>query len=134
MEATQEIQITLDNATYWAWQRKQSLFDRLATCVLSRWVAALLLFAFFVYRAAINNGMRSVSVGLHLVSYFLGLFMLDHFLGFISPKDESDIPNPRTVLPMKRNEEFKPFRRAVREFDLWYLQMQILGKHICQGL
>ena len=52
----QEARIALDNATYWAWQQKQSLFDRLAAFVLSRWIIAFLLFAFFVYRAAINNG------------------------------------------------------------------------------
>ena len=45
--------------------------------------------------------------------------MLDKFLGFISPKDEEDVMTTTPVLPTTQNEEFKPFRRAVKELDLW---------------
>ena len=55
-----------------------------------------------------------IIIGFHIISYFLGLYMLDKFLGFISPKDEEDV-----ILPTRETEEFKPFRRAVRELDLW---------------
>ncbi len=45
--------------------------------------------------------------------------MLDKFLGFISPKDEEDVMTNNTVLPRYENDEFRPFRRAVKELDLW---------------
>ncbi len=96
----------------------QCVIDQLATYVLVRWVIAFLLLSVFVYRAAINQGKRCrvKRVGFHVISYFLGLYMLDKFLGFISPKDEDDV----TILPTREGEEFKPFRRAIKELDLWY--------------
>ena len=54
-----------------------------------------------------------------MISYFLGLFMLDKFLGFISPKDEEDVTSSGAILPTRQNDEFRPFRRAVKELDLW---------------
>ncbi len=53
--------------------------------------------------------------------------MLDKFLGFISPKDEEDVMGVDSVLPTRENDEFRPFRRAVRELDLWYSSAMQLG-------
>eukprot|EP00826_Nyctotherus_ovalis_P037182 TRINITY_DN3377_c0_g1_i2.p2 TRINITY_DN3377_c0_g1~~TRINITY_DN3377_c0_g1_i2.p2 ORF type:complete len:186 (-),score=35.48 TRINITY_DN3377_c0_g1_i2:135-692(-) len=85
----------------------QLYVDRYVIYPKARWVFAGVVFLIYVYRAYVNNG-------LHVISYFLGLYMLDKFLGFISPKNEEDV-----ILPTRQNEEFKPFRRAVRELDLW---------------
>ena len=70
--------------------------------------------------ALIKVSPRSIIVlGFHIISYFLGLYMLDKFLGFISPKDEEDVTSSGSVLPTRESDEFRPFRRAVKELDLW---------------
>ena len=126
LENQEEDKTMIDNAIYYAWRRLQSLIDRLAIYPCARWLIALIFFSVFVYRAAINDGMVYATLGFHVLSYFLGLYMLDKFLGFISPKDEEDVLTyDGTVLPTREGEEFKPFKRAVKELDLWYSQITI---------
>jgi len=62
------------------------------------------------------------------VAYSLGIYLLNLFLAFISPKfdpsldtdtDMEDGSMPST-LPTKSNEEFKPFVRRLPEFKFWH--------------
>lgn len=105
-----------------AWQNVQRIVDRYAIYPKSRWLVTGLLFLIYVYRAYINQGRElhlRILIGFHIISYFLGLYMLDKFLGFISPKEEEDVMSNSSVLPIYENDEFRPFRRAVKELDLW---------------
>jgi hypothetical protein len=61
-----------------------------------------------------------------------GIFLLNQTLAFLTPKidpayelDTSDAEEPgggagAGILPMKSNEEFKPFIRRLPEFKFWY--------------
>ena len=117
----EEASSVLDGATYLVWHKVQWVVDRLTIYPVARWLLALCLFGFYVYRAVINQGKEGQGsrVGFHIISYFLGLFLLDKILGFISPKNEEDVMSTDSVLPTTQNDEFKPFRRAVKELDLW---------------
>ena len=55
-EAEAEAESAIDNASYWIWQKIQLVVDRLAPYTFTRWVFAIFLFSFYVYRAAINQG------------------------------------------------------------------------------
>lgn len=64
------------------------------------------------------------------VAYSLGIYLLNLFLAFISPKFdpslESDtdmedgMPSGQSSLPTKSDEEFKPFVRRLPEFKFWH--------------
>jgi hypothetical protein len=67
---------------------------------------------------------------MHTVAYSLGIYLLNLFLAFISPKFdpslESDtdmedgMPAGSSSLPTKSDEEFKPFVRRLPEFKFWH--------------
>nr|CAG4642121.1 EOG090X0FVI [Eurycercus lamellatus] len=63
--------------------------------------------------------------GWYIVTYALGIYHLNLFIAFLSPKidpamsdfeDSEDGPE----LPTKVNEEFRPFIRRLPEFKFWY--------------
>ena len=55
--------------------------------------------------------------GFYIVTYGLGIFLLNLFIGFLSPLEE-DVDGP--VLPLNDVDEFKPFIRRLPEFKFWY--------------
>lgn len=66
----------------------------------------------------------------HTVAYSLGIYLLNLFLAFISPKFdpsletdtdmEDGMPSGQSSLPTKSDEEFKPFVRRLPEFKFWH--------------
>jgi hypothetical protein len=62
------------------------------------------------------------------VAYALGIYLLNLFLAFLSPKFdpsndalEHDMEDGTVgTLPTKQDEEFKPFIRRLPEFKFWY--------------
>lgn len=66
----------------------------------------------------------------HTVAYSLGIYLLNLFLAFISPKFdpsletdtdmEDGMPAGQSSLPTKSDEEFKPFVRRLPEFKFWH--------------
>ncbi|KAK4956869.1 hypothetical protein LTR10_006398 [Elasticomyces elasticus] len=64
-----------------------------------------------------------------VVAYSLGIYLLNLFLAFISPKfdpslssdeDMEDGSNLQSPLPTKNDQEFKPFVRRLPEFKFWH--------------
>jgi hypothetical protein len=59
--------------------------------------------------------------GFYIVTYGLGIFLLNLFIGFLSPLEEDlgagDGDGP--VLPLNDLDEFKPFIRRLPEFKFW---------------
>lgn len=77
-------------------------------CVIS-WIALgalVLLYSLRVYLLS----------GFYIVTYGLGIFLLNLFIGFLSPLEE-DADGP--VLPLNDLDEFKPFVRRLPEFKFW---------------
>uniref|UniRef100_A0A803YIF3 Protein RER1 n=2 Tax=Phasianidae TaxID=9005 RepID=A0A803YIF3_MELGA len=61
--------------------------------------------------------------GWYIVTYALGIYHLNLFIAFLSPKvdpslmeDSDDGPS----LPTRQNEEFRPFIRRLPEFKFWH--------------
>ncbi|KAJ0050020.1 hypothetical protein NL108_011876, partial [Boleophthalmus pectinirostris] len=89
----------------------QSWLDKSTPFYAVRWAATLLLTAIYMIRVYILQGW-------YIVTYALGIYHLNLFIAFLSPKvdpsllDEDDGP----ALPTKQNEEFRPFIRRLPEF------------------
>jgi len=56
--------------------------------------------------------------GFYIVTYGLGIFLLNLLIGFLSPLEEELGDGP--VLPLNDVDEFKPFVRRLPEFKFWY--------------
>ncbi|CAI2724482.1 unnamed protein product [Schistosoma spindalis] len=62
--------------------------------------------------------LRFCEVGYHVVTYVMGIFLLNRLIDFLSPKI---VPETSTdeVLPTKSSEEFRPFLRKLPELKFW---------------
>ncbi|CAI9769087.1 unnamed protein product [Fraxinus pennsylvanica] len=57
----------------------------------------------------------------YIVSYGLGIYILNLLIGFLSPLDDPELePSDGPMLPTKGSDEFKPFIRRLPEFKFWY--------------
>lgn len=73
--------------------------------------------------------------GWYIVTYALGIYHLNLFIAFLSPKvdpslmeDSDDGPS----LPTRQNEEFRPFIRRLPEFKFWHAATKgILVAMVC---
>lgn len=66
--------------------------------------------------------------GFYIVTYGLAIFLLNLFIGFLSPLDDSDLGdhNAGSILPLSNQEEFKPFFRRLPEMKFWYACMKAI--------
>uniref|UniRef100_A0A667Y3F0 Protein RER1 n=1 Tax=Myripristis murdjan TaxID=586833 RepID=A0A667Y3F0_9TELE len=93
----------------------QSWLDKSTPFYAVRWAVTLLLTAVYMVRVYILQGW-------YIVTYALGIYHLNLFIAFLSPKvdpsllDEDEGPS----LPTKQNEEFRPFIRRLPEFKFWH--------------
>lgn len=98
----------------------QAYLDKSTPFIVHRWVGTAVLFLVF--------GLRIIfAQGWYIVAYSLGIYLLNLFLAFISPKfdpaleqDEGMEDGTAGGLPTKEEDEFKPFVRRLPEFKFWY--------------
>ncbi|KAJ8770669.1 hypothetical protein K2173_021316 [Erythroxylum novogranatense] len=93
----------------------QHLLDKSVPHVLYRWIACLIV--------ALVYSIRVYFVGFYIVTYALGIYLLNLLIGFLSPQidpefDGSSRDGP--VLPTRGSDEFRPFVRRLPEFKFWY--------------
>nr|CAG4646647.1 EOG090X0FVI [Macrothrix elegans] len=99
-------------------QTYQTLLDKSTPHPLSRWIFTFVLITIFLARVLLSKGW-------YIVTYALGIYHLNLFIAFLSPKidpalSEFDEPEDGPELPTKANEEFRPFIRRLPEFKFWY--------------
>ncbi len=102
--------------------------DQTTPHVGPRWISFALLLSLFILRIVTRQGF-------YVVAYALGIYLLNIFLLFLSPRfdpglgeDEEGLGNdaqlldtqPTDLLPQGRNDEFRPFVRRLPEFRFWY--------------
>jgi len=115
---------TLRHKYVYAWRIYRTYVDKTIIYPKERWVFTLLMIFLYAYRLYITQGY-------FVITYLLGLYLLDLFLGFISPQDEAedgdfDVEEDQSILPSRDTDEYKPFRRKVKEFDLWLSFTKVL--------
>jgi len=98
--------------------RYQYLLDKATPYLIARWVFTFILALAYVLRVYLLQGW-------YIVTYALGIYLLNLFIAFLTPKidpsafDDSDADDGPS-LPTKNNEEFRPFMRRLPEFKFWY--------------
>ncbi|CAG8615778.1 5279_t:CDS:2 [Paraglomus occultum] len=126
------MQPSLDNSSepvttdFWAHKsalekRFQKFLDEATPYSTYRWTATVALLLVFMIRIFTIQGF-------YIVTYALGIYLLNLFLAFLQPKFdpslEMDIEETEAedgpTLPTKANEEFRPFIRRLPEFKFWY--------------
>lgn len=94
----------------------QRLLDQSTPHPAIRWTVLATLFLLYGLRVYYLQGF-------YIVTYGLGIFMLNLLIGFLSPLDEDQL-NDQTdgpLLPLNEtDQEFKPFMRRLPEFKFWY--------------
>lgn len=91
--------------------RWQMAMDRLVPQLGLRWLVLAVLVASYCYRV------YSIQ-GFYIVTYGLGIFLLNLMIGFLTPIDDQDHDGP--MLPSNTGDEFKPFVRRLPEYKFWY--------------
>ena len=117
MESSIEVEITNkqeDLRFFMIWRKYKCLSDLLMRYKKLRWISYGLVLIFYLYRAALFHG-------LHVITYFLGLYSFECIMNYFSPKDleEVEFQPLRNQNYNQSEKEFKPFRRKISEYDLW---------------
>ncbi|KAK6353208.1 retention in endoplasmic reticulum protein 1 [Orbilia brochopaga] len=97
----------------------QAYLDQVTPHVLYRWIGTgCLLFVFFARIL--------YAQGWYIVAYTLGIYLLNLFLAFLTPKFDPSLEQEEmeeggpSALPTKADEEFRPFIRRLPEFKFWH--------------
>ncbi|CAN1225552.1 Protein RER1A [Linum perenne] len=78
-----------------------------------RWLGTLAVAILYVLRIYYVQGF-------YVISYGLGIYILNLLIGFLSPKVDPELePHDGPSLPTKTSDEFKPFVRRLPEFKFW---------------
>ncbi|GFY93777.1 Rer1 family protein [Actinidia rufa] len=102
-------------------QRFQHLLDKSTPFVLQRWIAFAAVAIVYVIRVWFAEGF-------YIVSYALGIYILNLLISFLSPQvdpefqDLSDGP----TLPTLSSDEFRPFVRRLPEFKFWCVASRLV--------
>ncbi|PIN25366.1 Golgi proteins involved in ER retention (RER) [Handroanthus impetiginosus] len=93
-------------------QRFQHFLDKSTPYLLYRWIGFLCI--------AFAYGVRVYLLqGFYVVSYALGIYILNLLIGFLSPQVDPEFSDGPT-LPTRSSDEFRPFVRRLPEFKFWY--------------
>ncbi|CAM8977630.1 unnamed protein product [Rhodiola kirilowii] len=91
----------------------QHYLYRLTPHVVHRWHGTLGAAAIYVLRVYFAQGF-------YVVSYGLGIYILNLLIGFLSPKVDPELEILEGAsLPTKDSDEFRPFVRRLPEFKFW---------------
>ncbi|KAL4308217.1 hypothetical protein GQ457_01G009580 [Hibiscus cannabinus] len=92
----------------------QYYLDRSTPRRTERWIGTLAVASVYVLRVYFFQGF-------YLVSYGLGIYILNLLIGFLSPKVDPELEVLEGAsLPTKDSDEFRPFIRRLPEFKFWY--------------
>ncbi|ONK70296.1 uncharacterized protein A4U43_C05F32270 [Asparagus officinalis] len=98
-------------------QRYQHVLDKSTPHVLRRWLGFAIVALIYIIRVATIEGF-------YVVSYALGIYVLNLFIAFLSPQVDPEIQGlvdgEGPTLPTKSSDEFRPFVRRLPEFKFWY--------------
>uniref|UniRef100_A0A5B7AK37 Protein RER1 n=1 Tax=Davidia involucrata TaxID=16924 RepID=A0A5B7AK37_DAVIN len=92
----------------------QFYLDKTTPHAVYRWVGTAVLASIYALRVYYVQGF-------YIVSYGLGIYILNLLIGFLSPLVDPELePSDGPLLPTKGSDEFKPFIRRLPEFKFWY--------------
>jgi len=94
------------------WQHYRKIIDDLGPFLWQRWAGTGFLLFVFMWRVIALQGY-------YLVTYALGIYLLNQFMLFLSPKIDPE--GEESLLPLSNSldEDFRPFIRALPEKSFW---------------
>ncbi|XP_015570720.3 protein RER1A [Ricinus communis] len=96
------------------WRMYQYYLDKTTPHTIYRWIGSLAIVAIYCLRVYYVQGF-------YIVSYGLGIYLLNLLIGFLSPLVDPEVEHSDgPLLPTKGSDEFKPFIRRLPEFKFWY--------------
>ncbi|KAI3761212.1 hypothetical protein L1987_51624 [Smallanthus sonchifolius] len=104
----------------------QFYLDKSTPLPVHRWLGTLGVAAIYVLRVGCGvsygaAGPNGLYTGFYIVSYGLGIYILNLLIGFLSPKIDPELEAlDGASLPTKESDEFRPFIRRLPEFKFWY--------------
>lgn len=91
----------------------QYYLDRSTPLPVHRWLGTLVVAVIYALRVYFLQGF-------YIVSYGLGIYVLNLLIGFLSPKVDPELEAlDGAELPTKETDEFRPFIRRLPEFKFW---------------
>ncbi|XP_024016222.1 protein RER1A [Eutrema salsugineum] len=98
-----------------AWRLYQYYLDKTTPHAVNRWIGTLVMAGIYFLRVYYVQGF-------YIITYALGIYVLNLLIGFLSPlvDPELDDTSDGPMLPTKGSDEFKPFIRRLPEFKFWY--------------
>ncbi|KAL6842472.1 hypothetical protein ACP4OV_027707 [Aristida adscensionis] len=99
-------------------RRFQHLLDRSTPHVGRRWLGLAGVAAAYALRVWLAGGY-------YIVTYALGIYLLNLLIAFLSPQVDPEVAEvlgkgPGPALPTRASDEFRPFVRRLPEFKFWY--------------
>ncbi|KAK9670346.1 hypothetical protein RND81_13G195400 [Saponaria officinalis] len=96
-------------------RRFQHFLDKSTPHILYRWIGLCLIALIYAVRVYFVQGF-------YIVSYGLGIYLLNLLIGFLSPQVDPEIQEltDGPSLPTRGSDEFRPFVRRLPEFKFWY--------------
>ncbi|XP_010940096.1 protein RER1B [Elaeis guineensis] len=92
----------------------QFYLDRSTPHTVGRWLGTLGVAAIYCLRVYYVQGF-------YIVTYGLGIYLLNLLIGFLSPIVDPELEvSDGPALPTRGSDEFKPFIRRLPEFKFWY--------------
>ncbi|XVF59363.1 hypothetical protein PTKIN_Ptkin07bG0269700 [Pterospermum kingtungense] len=93
-------------------RRYQHVLDKTVPHILNRWIGCLALALIYAVRVYFVQGF-------YIITYGLGIYLLNLLMGFLSPQVDPEMQDGPT-LPTRGSDEFRPFVRRLPEFKFWY--------------
>eukprot|EP00440_Ansanella_granifera_P075916 gb/GFBE01082386.1/.p1 GENE.gb/GFBE01082386.1/~~gb/GFBE01082386.1/.p1 ORF type:complete len:192 (+),score=48.07 gb/GFBE01082386.1/:1-576(+) len=93
-------------------RRFQHYVDKTTVWVKLRWATLAILLVLYGARVFLVQGF-------YIVTYGLGIYMLNLLIGFLSPAVDPETEE-EAELPTRENTEFRPFTRKLPEFKFWF--------------
>lgn len=92
----------------------QYYLDRSTPHTVGRWLGTLGVGVIYCLRVYYVQGF-------YIVTYGLGIYLLNLLIGFLSPMVDPELEvSDGPALPTRGSDEFKPFIRRLPEFKFWY--------------
>ncbi|XP_019170365.1 PREDICTED: protein RER1B-like isoform X2 [Ipomoea nil] len=92
----------------------QFYLDKTTPHALYRWIGTFGFASLYALRVFYVQGF-------YIVTYGLGIYILNLLIGFLSPLVDPELdPSDGPLLPTKGSDEYKPFIRRLPEFKFWY--------------
>lgn len=104
---------SLNQRGHEVWKLFQYYLDKTTPHTVYRWSGTFVLACLYALRTYYVQGF-------YIVTYGLGIYLLNLLIGFLSPLVDPELEHSDgPLLPTKGSDEFKPFIRRLPEFKFW---------------